>query len=165
MLGDGRLRGFKVGGQGRFSRHRIESWLRQQQADVEPTGSTVVSPVRREHSPLSDTLPLSCVLAIQDIFAEAMDVAAVTTAMDGTPLTAVAHSCRFCSLILGTPAGRQRCVDSWRAAAVDRRAVLSAPESRDLLQEMFGPRVAFDRLERLIYSHSVASPCYRHSWA
>ena len=32
MLSDGRLTGFKVGGQWRFSRHEIEKWLQEQRA-------------------------------------------------------------------------------------------------------------------------------------
>jgi len=113
MLNDGRLRGFKVGGQWRFPRQAIERWLQEQRADLDvpepPTPATNVQP-----SP--EALPLSCIQAIQDIFAEALGVGTVTTAVDGTPLTPIAHSCEFCDLILGSEAGRQRCQGSWRAA-------------------------------------------------
>lgn len=114
MLNDGRLRGFKVGGQWRFSRQAIERWLEEQQANLELAG-----PPRDATSPQapSPALPLSCLQAIQDIFAEALGIGAVTTARDGTPLTPIAHGCEFCNLILGTEAGRQRCIGSWRAAA------------------------------------------------
>ncbi len=60
---------------------------------------------------------MSCVEAIQGIFAEALGVGAVTTDVDGTPITPVANSCEFCSLVRGTEAGRERCTSSWRAAA------------------------------------------------
>jgi ligand-binding sensor protein len=37
--------------------------------------------------------------------------------MDGTPLTTISNSCAFCTLILSTEAGRQRCINAWREAA------------------------------------------------
>lgn len=114
MLHDGRLQGFKVGGQWRFSRRAIEHWLQEQRADLEPSES---SQGTADLQPSPQALPLSCVRAIQGIFAEALGVGTVTTATDGTPLTPIAHSCAFCDLILSTEAGRQRCIGSWRAAA------------------------------------------------
>lgn len=121
MLSDGRLRGFKVGGQWRFSRQAIEAWLRQQQANLAAVALPATSMAGQPLSPPSDALPLSCLEAIQDILAQALGIAVVTTAPDGTPLTAVANSCRFCTLILDTEAGRQRCNGSWRAAAAQHR--------------------------------------------
>jgi excisionase family DNA binding protein len=119
MLGDGRLQGFKVGGQWRFPRQAIESWLRQQQAGVEALGPVGVAVTRDQLHPSPDALPLSCIEAIQDIFAQALGIAAVTTAVEGTPITPIANSCRFCNLILDTETGRQRCISSWRAAAAE----------------------------------------------
>lgn len=116
MLGDGRLRGFKVGGQWRFPRQAIERWLQEQRADLDvpkPLATTA------DLQPSPEALPLSCIQAIQDIFAEALGVGAVTTAVDGLPLTPIAHSCEFCNLILGTEAGRRRCQGSWRAATAE----------------------------------------------
>lgn len=107
MLNEGRLHGFKVGGQWRFSRREIEGWLREQRPEaVEPT-------VR----PSSNVLPLNCIQSIQTIFAEAMDVGAIVTRLDGDPLTRISNSCAFCNLVLSTPQGYQRCVGSWRALA------------------------------------------------
>lgn len=109
MLRDGRLPGFKVGGQWRFPRQAVEQWLQEQQerkaALATPGTASFPSPA----------LPLSCVQAIQDIVAEALAVGVVTTAPDGTPLTRVSHGSSFCALILGTEGGRQRCVQSWYA--------------------------------------------------
>lgn len=120
MLNDGRLHGFKVGGQWRFSRKAIEHWLQEQQAtlDVLPAPDSTARLL-----PSPEALPLPCVQAIQDIFAEATGVGAVTTTPDGRPLTPVANSCTFCELILTTTAGRQRCIASWRAAATQRGGV------------------------------------------
>lgn len=112
MLGDGRLRGFKVGGQWRFSREEIEAWLQEQQraltvSDRPPPPGGIITP-----SPQS--LPLSCIVAIQGVCAEALDIATVTTDLDGTPLTEVSNSCDFCSLVLATDEGSRRCADSWK---------------------------------------------------
>jgi excisionase family DNA binding protein len=110
MLNDGRLQGFKVGGQWRFSRHEIEAWLQEQQSKLDPgvphTPSTTMQP-----SP--QTLPLSCVEAIQGVCAEALEIAAVTTDLEGVPLTDVSNSCAFCDLILSTEMGRRRCAQAW----------------------------------------------------
>jgi len=114
MLNDGRLQGFKVGGQWRFSRRDIEQWLQEQRADLD-----VVEQPRPDDSlqPSSEALPLACIQAIQSIFAEVLGVGAVTTSVAGTPLTPISNSCGFCNLLLDTQVGRQRCITSWRAAA------------------------------------------------
>lgn len=112
MLKRGDLQGFKVGGQWRFSRPQVEAWLRGQGAGLalEPHPSA-------EEGPPTSPLPLSCIGPIQDIFAEALDVGAVTTTAAGAPLTRVSNSCAFCSLILASEEGRQACIASWKAAA------------------------------------------------
>jgi excisionase family DNA binding protein len=128
MLNDGRLHGFKVGGQWRFSRQAIEKWLQERQADLEVANL----PQKSDHlDPSPQALPLSCIQAIQGIFAEAMSVGSVTTAVNGTPLTPVANACEFCSLILSTKSGRQKCIDSWRAAAGGHRPIKSLPGLSD----------------------------------
>jgi excisionase family DNA binding protein len=113
MLKDGRLEGFKVGGQWRFSRQTVQRWLNQQQSGldyVEPPPPTA------EVAPSAEGLPLACIQAIQGIFAEALGVGTVTTAADGSPLTEISNSCEFCRLILGTEAGHRRCRGTWRGA-------------------------------------------------
>ena len=112
MLSDGRLTGFKVGGQWRFSRRQIESWLQERQTSPEAAPEAV-----DELPSDSQALPLHCVQAIQSIYAEALDVAAVTTNPDGTPLTYVSNSCAFCDLILATEEGRRRCTAAWSRLA------------------------------------------------
>lgn len=122
MLSDGRLTGFKVGGQWRFSRQEIEKWLQEQRATLEVTN---LSGAPDELRSSSHVLPLSCVQAIQSIYAEALDIAAVTTEPDGTPLTEISNSCEFCNLILATDEGRQRCAVSWQP--VDGRRQTTPP--------------------------------------
>lgn len=113
MLNDGRLRGFKVGGQWRFSRREVEVWLQEMQARP----GRLPSPAWEEGSSRavpSQMLPMTCVEAIQAVCAEALDIAVVTAGLDGTPLASVSNSCSFCTLILTTEAGRRRCAESWR---------------------------------------------------
>ncbi len=113
MLADGRLRGIKVGGQWRFPRQEIERWLQEKRglaAAGLPASDAEAAP------PSPQPLPLSCVRAIQDILAEVLGVAVITTAADGLPLTPISDSCAFCTLILGSEEGRRRCQASWREA-------------------------------------------------
>ncbi len=116
MLNDGRLQGFKVGGQWRFSRQLIEQWLEEQRAAA---GITAAPDTSADVVPSAEALPVSCIQAIQDVFAQALGVGTVTTGVDGKPLTPLANSCAFCNLVLSTSEGRQRCIASWRAAAED----------------------------------------------
>jgi excisionase family DNA binding protein len=108
MLSDGRLPGFKVGGQWRFSRQEIEEWLAGQRTTLEAGGFD------RQQEDAPSPLPLSCAEAIQSVYAEVLGVAAVTTEPDGSPLTEISNSCQFCNLILSTEEGRERCAASWR---------------------------------------------------
>lgn len=113
MLEQGRIPGFKVGGQWRFSRREIEEWLEAQRDALTLTGDVAAAPAS---APVP--LPLRCVQNVQDVFAEALGVAAITTDLAGTPLTRLSHSCAFCDLILSTPEGRRRCMDAWRASEI-----------------------------------------------
>jgi len=114
MLSDGRLRGFKVGGQWRFSRAEIEAWLQQQRAALEVTE---VPPPTEEGLTTSQTLPLSCIQAIQELVAESLGVSIITTDLQGQPLTKPGNPCRFCLLIQSTKSGQERCRASWRTLA------------------------------------------------
>jgi excisionase family DNA binding protein len=117
MLSDGRLRGFKVGGQWRFPRREIERWLQEQRFSLE----AAEAPASREDAlvPSVEALPLSCIQAMQDIYAEALDIAAITLDRDGSPLTEISNSCGFCDLILSTDEGRRRCASDWKAVNKD----------------------------------------------
>lgn len=112
MLNDGRLRGFKIGGQWRFSRRDIDAWLQELQSHPEVLDSA--SPSADNKSPTSQSLPLSCVAAILDICAEALGIAAVVTDLHGVPLTKVSNSCEFCNLVMSTDEGWRRCMAAWK---------------------------------------------------
>jgi len=115
MLGDGRLTGIRVGGQWRLPRNAIEQCLVDPKAVKQVTASETLTPS-------ADVLPLDCLQPIQEVFATAADVGAVTTAIDGKPLTPLANSCSFCDLIFASPVGRQRCEASWARLANSDRA-------------------------------------------
>jgi excisionase family DNA binding protein len=86
MLKEGRIPGFKVGGQWRFSRREIEAWLSEQRAEMDEMAV----------HPSPDALPRDYMQSIQAIFAEAMGVGSVVTRLDGQPLTQVSNPCAFC---------------------------------------------------------------------
>lgn len=116
MLKRGALQGVKVGGQWRFRRDQVEAWLEQQKGKGASAPAEAVPPAEGEWTSDASPLPLSCVLPIQEIFAEALQVAAVTLDAKGTPLTPVSHCSALCTLILATDEGRRRCLASWQAA-------------------------------------------------
>ncbi len=105
MLNDGRISGVKVGGQWRFPRKDVEALLSGRAS--EPANPLVST----------DILPLHCVQAIQDVFAEVASLGSVTTAPDGEPLTKVSNASAFCQLIMASEEGRKACIASWRGLA------------------------------------------------
>lgn len=112
MVKEGRLAGVRVGQQWRFSRQAVEAALRGEipAAPAEPEAPPAPAPS-------AEVLPLHCIQAIQDVFAELARVGSVTTRLDGTPLTGISNACRLCALIQSSAAGRAQCVASWRALA------------------------------------------------
>ena len=114
MLEAGRLQGFKLGGQWRFSRQDLGQWLQVQRAS---TAEPQIRVSGADRAPTPQALPQSSLRAIQEIFAEALGVATVITAADGSRLTPLADSSEFCDLILACGAGRERCAVSWREVA------------------------------------------------
>ena len=38
----------------------------------------------------------------------------IEAVLQGTPITEISNSCRFCNLILSTESGQRACIDSWR---------------------------------------------------
>jgi len=113
MLNDGRLPGFKVGGQWRFSQEAIDAWLSSQQPEPELHQPDVPPPTTEQ------VIPLACIQPVQDIFAYAAEVGVLITDLTGNPLTQLSNSTDFCRLILSTPQGRAQCQSSWRRLAAD----------------------------------------------
>ena len=109
MLKDGRLRGVKVGNQWRFHRNEIEELISGGTRPKQNGPTLIFDP--------QEVLPVHCIQVIQDVFAEMNGIGSVTTGVDGIPVTEVSNSCEFCNLILGSPSGRQACIESWKALA------------------------------------------------
>ena len=110
MLKDGRLAGVKVGQQWRFPRSEVDALLSGTPLPKEPAQPSR-PPITR------DALPISCLQSVQDVSAETMEVGAVTTDLDGQPLTEISNSGHFCNLIRSTKSGSQACINSWRKLA------------------------------------------------
>ena len=104
MLKDGRLKGVKVGRQWRIPSSEVKEL-------ISGNGSQEPAPELRP----DEILPVHCVQALQDVFAEVTNVASVTSKVDGEPLTEMSNSCQFCDLILSSPKGRAACIASWKA--------------------------------------------------
>lgn len=108
MLKDGRLPGVKVGKQWRFHREAVNQFL---STDPQPS-----PPARISQEPL-DVLPLPCIQAMQDVCAEMANIGAVTTDLDGRPLTNISNCGRFCQLMLSSESGYAACQSSWQKIA------------------------------------------------
>lgn len=106
MLNDGRLKGIKIGNQWRFPEKYV---LKMLDGSVKE-GLLLTDSIKKE-------LPLHCMHAIQEVFAEIAGIGSVTTSADGEPLTEISNSCQFCQLILNSKKGRQGCINSWRRLA------------------------------------------------
>ena len=121
MLEDGRLRGFKVGGQWRFARSEIERWLQAQRQSERFEAPTL------QPSSLSTEVPLptACIQAVQDIFAEACEVATVISSDDGSSITQTSFPCAFCRLLMSTAEGQRRCLASRRLFIAQQGAASS----------------------------------------
>lgn len=116
MLNNGRLAGVRVGGQWRFSRQTIDGWLKEQKPSGALSRETVDS-APEVHRPNLEALPLYCLQPIQEVFALTSEIGAVTTDLEGNPLTPMSNSCVFCSLIQSTEQGRAKCQASWKRLA------------------------------------------------
>jgi len=154
MLNDGRLQGFKVGGQWRFSRQALEAWLQDQQAGPEASGASKTAGAVASPGP---DLPIACMQPIQDILADALGLGAVVTTLDGQPLTKPANANPFCSLLLGS-AARQRCID-WRRTTSDGLGVRVQVLTCDAGLRCSGGRVDVqDRPLAVLYAGQYLDP-------
>jgi excisionase family DNA binding protein len=111
MLKDGRLTGIKVGNQWRFPREEVDAILAGEHFSAHEATTSAKLTVN------IDALPLNCIQKMQDVFAEVLEIGAITTAPSGKPLTKVSNPCQFCQLILDTESGNQACSDSWTRLA------------------------------------------------
>lgn len=117
MLNDGRLPAMRVGGQWRFQRAAIEKWLGDPNSVVPAETRESRKNALTAPSINAEVLPVYCLQPIQEIFAQTSDVGAITTDLNGKPLTPISNSCAMCNLILSTEKGRARCAASWEKLA------------------------------------------------
>ncbi len=108
MLRDGRIKGVKVGSQWRFPKNDIDCLLIPQDG-TSGSGS-------------HDILPLHCLQPIQEVFSDMIQVSAVTTDMDGVPISKFSNPCSFCELIQSTKKGRLACMHSWKTIQFEQGA-------------------------------------------
>ncbi|MCB8968936.1 MAG: PocR ligand-binding domain-containing protein [Ardenticatenaceae bacterium] len=106
MLGDGRLRGVKIGNRWRFCKSKIDNLL----ADAPPVSEPPVSSS-------VETLPRTCLQGIQAVSAEAMDISAIITNAAGEPITQISNPCHFCQLMLASEKGRAACLSDFSSIA------------------------------------------------
>lgn len=123
MAENGRLPAVRVGGQWRFSRQQIESWLREHSAaPASAEGLTV-------QGPAAELFPLECVQMIQDSFADALGVMILATDLEGQPITQVSNPCGLYTATATSPVMRQRCLDLWVKIANEPSLALRFIES------------------------------------
>ena len=103
MLGDGRLKGVKIGQQWRFPQSEVDRLLGRNAGEEELVIST------------ADTgFPTHCVQTIQDLFSDVSQIPALVIDMDGEPVTKWSNPCAFCQAVMSSPAGYKACRESWR---------------------------------------------------
>lgn len=107
MLKDDQLPAVRVGGQWRFPREAIQHWIHPS----EPAPDNLPRLVADDNN---DILPVDCFSSVQDVFAEAVGVGAITTDLEGKPLTQMSNPSSFCQLVLASQEGMKRCQASWR---------------------------------------------------
>jgi excisionase family DNA binding protein len=113
MAESGRLPAVKVGGQWRFPRQQIDSWLRQRTATpaLRPALEAMLD------GPAAEIFPLECVQLIQDSFADALGVMVLLTDLDGQPITRPSNPCGLFSAAETSPGARRRCLALWARIA------------------------------------------------
>lgn len=102
MLKDGRLMGVKVGSQWRFNKDVVEKLI------SDGSSSNKIISIEEENS-----LPLKCIVPIQEVFADVAQIGVLLTKPNGEQITEISNSCKFCNLILDSEKGYQGCVASW----------------------------------------------------
>ena len=130
MVAGGQLPAMRVGKQWRFARTDVEHWLHAGRSAAfellagrsnESTPSREALPaITANGSSLMEILPVACVQAIQDAFADLLGATLVITDMQGRPVTRISNPCGFFdALMAGNPDGLRHCVHTWQQMAGD----------------------------------------------
>lgn len=122
MVEGGQLPAIRVGKQWRFARGEVEGWLQSGRSRVHPTlaAPAAPEPAKRSDLDLRALLALTCVQAIQDLYADMLGVMIVVTDMQGQPITEISNPCGFFTdLREKNPAVAEHCMRSWQQLAGD----------------------------------------------
>lgn len=122
MVESGQLPAIRVGKQWRFAQSEVDGWLHsgRSHAAFTPAGRFAPEPVNERDLDLRSLLPLACVQAIQDLFAEMLGVMIVVTDMQGQPITGISNPCGFFTeLNEKNPGVAGQCVRTWQQLAGD----------------------------------------------
>src|SRR4030042_3048392 len=90
MLGDGRLKGVKIGNHWRFHREEIDRFLGT--AYPESLKGTAEEPLTE--------FPSGCVEKVEELVAGILGIGVTTVNLDGEPLNAIVNPNPFCQLLL-----------------------------------------------------------------
>jgi len=116
MLGDGRLKGVKIGSQWRFTRSEVERLLKNGACctpEDEPTEASV-------------SFPTHCVQTILDLFTSLSGLGAVLVDAAGE-VVVESGTCGFCQAIHHIPCGRAACEAIWQDATQRQAETFSCP--------------------------------------
>ena len=108
MVSDGRLKGIKFGNQWRFTQEEVDRILGRESAKAEE---------QNLEEPVTD-FPADCVEKLQEVFAGILGIGAMTTTLEGEPLTQIHYANPFCKLMISNPKSFEACRRSWRKIAL-----------------------------------------------
>ncbi len=113
MADSGRLPGIKVGGQWRFSRPQIETWLQSQSTSLPIARERAEEAVSTGQNDVGQMFPVECVQLIQDSFADLLRAMLLLIDLDGHAITRPSNACGLHKAIEAHPKAYQRCIRQW----------------------------------------------------
>ncbi len=119
MADSGRLPGIKVGGQWRFSRPQIETWLQSQSTTLPIARERVEEAMNPGQFDSAQMFPVECVQLIQDSFADLLGAMLLLVDLDGRAITRPSNACGLHKAIQKHPQAYQRCITQWLRMAQD----------------------------------------------
>lgn len=119
MADSGRLPGIKVGGQWRFPRAQIETWLQSQSTTLPTVREPVVGAVSLGQLESAQLFPVECVQLIQDSFADLLGAMLLLVDLDGNAITRPSNTCGLHRAVQTQPHAHQHCISQWLHMAQD----------------------------------------------
>lgn len=103
MLQDGRLMGVKIGGRWRFPANQFEKLI---------SGTSLRSSSGQINA--ISGLPVHCVQAIQDMYADLGMIGSIIVDTEGNPITKISNPCEVCVMMNASETGQKACESSWK---------------------------------------------------